>query len=85
MTLMVYTLAVPDARFETYAEYERFIRPQLEREYAGREYVLYVAPSPYYDVETLDIVGSWDVQRNRHHTTLPTSGKPCWHGSTRTL
>ena len=63
LTLMVYTLAVP-IRFETYAEYERFIRPQLEREYAGREYVLYVAPSPYYDVETLDIVGSWDVQRN---------------------
>ena len=63
LTLMVYTLGVP-SRFETYAEYERFIRPQLEREYSGREYVLYIAPSPYYDVETLDIVGSWDVQRN---------------------
>ena len=63
LTLMVYTLGVP-SRFESYSEYESFIRPQLEREYAGREYVLYVAPSPYYDVETLDIVGSWDVQRN---------------------
>ena len=60
VTLLAYFIG----RFNSYSDYERFIRPQLEREYAGREYVLYVAPSPYYAVQTLDIVGTWDVQRN---------------------